>query len=92
MFNVSPEAIAITKRFFIALDVLIGQRKLKSLNSFAKKYNINYWNLCTLRNEPERRVLKIEYITCLIKDYNISPWYILFGTGNIFSQTTTDIL
>lgn len=83
MLNVSPEAIAITKRFFLAIDILILQKKLRGMNSFAKKYNINYWNLYTLRKEPERRILKVEYIAYLVKDYEISPWYILFGTGGI---------
>lgn len=79
----TTEATAITKRFFLAIDVLIMQRKLRGLNSFAKKYDINYWNLYTLRKEPEKRVLKIEFVANLIKDFDVSPEYILFGTGQI---------
>lgn len=79
----TPEAIAITKRFFFAIDFLIVKRELRGLNSFAQKYDINYWNLCTLRKEPERRVLKVEYIAYIVKDFNISVDYLLFGVGSI---------
>lgn len=83
MINVSSEGAAITKRFFHAIDVLIVQRKMRGLNTFAQKYNINYWNLCTLRKEPERRILKVEYVSFLVRDFGVSPTYILLGVGNI---------
>lgn len=86
MLNISEEAIAITKRFFLAIDVLITQRKIRGLNSFAQKYNINYWNLCTLKKEPERRVLKVEYISYLVRDFKISPKYLLLGVGTMFEE------
>ena len=85
MLKISNEAILITKRFFFAIEILILLGKLKSVNSFTTKYNINYWNLCTLRNEPERRILKVEYLYYLVTDYNISAKYLLTGIGNIFA-------
>ena len=85
MINVSSEGAAITKRFFHAIDVLIVQRKMRGLNTFAQRYNINYWNLCTLRKEPERRVLKVEYVSFLVRDFGVSPTYILLGVGNIMA-------
>mgnify|MGYP000634153272 CR=1 FL=1 len=86
MRNNSDEAIAITKRFFLAIDILISLRKIRGLNSFAQKYNINYWNLYTLRKEPERRVLKVEYLAYIVGDFNISPNYLLFGIGSMFKD------
>lgn len=85
MINVSSEGAAITKRFFHAIDVLIVQRKMRGLNTFAQRYNINYWNLCTLRKEPERRILKVEYVSFLVRDFGVSPTYILLGVGNIMA-------
>ena len=85
MLNVSSEGAAITKRFFHAIDALIVQRKLRGLNTFAQRYNINYWNLCTLRKEPERRVLKVEYVSFLVRDFGVSPTYILLGVGSIMA-------
>lgn len=85
MINVSSEGAAITKRFFHAIDVLIVQRKMRGLNTFAQMYNINYWNLCTLRKEPERRLLKAEYVAFLVRDFGVSATYILLGVGNIMA-------
>lgn len=84
MLNVSSDGAAITKRFFHAIDVLIVQRKLRGLNTFARRYNINYWNLYTLRKEPERRVLKVEYLAYIVGDFGVSPDYLLFGIGPVF--------
>lgn len=84
MLNVSSDGAAITKRFFFAIDTLIAKKKLRGLNTFAKKYNINYWNLNTLRKEPERRVLKVEYLAYIVSDFGVSPDYLLFGIGSVF--------
>ena len=77
----SPEATEINKRFFLVIDYLVDIKEIRGLNTFAKMHNINYWNLCTVKNEPGRRVLKVEYIAFLAKDFNISLEYILLGNG-----------
>lgn len=86
----SPEAIAITKRFFIAIDYLIATRRIRGLNTFAKKHNINYWNLRTVRDEPEKRVLKVEYVAYIVSDFNVCPEYILFGYGSILKEDSIE--
>lgn len=86
----SPEAIAITKRFFLAIDYLIATRKIRGLNTFAKKYNINYWNLRTVRDEPEKRFLKVEYVAYIVGDFNVCPEYILFGYGSILKEDSME--
>ena len=73
----SPEATAITKRFFLAIDYLIAKREIRGLNTFANMHNLNYWNLYTLRKEP------VDYIAFLAKDFNISLEYLIFGIGSI---------
>lgn len=75
----SSDATEINKRFFLAIDYLVDIKEIRGLNTFTKMHNINYWNLCTVKKEPERRVLKVEYIAYLAKDFNISLEYILFG-------------
>ena len=79
----SPDATEINKRFFLAIDYLVKKKIIRGLNTFAKMHNINYWNLCTVKKEQERRVLKVEYIAYIVKDFNISVDYLLFGVGRI---------
>lgn len=84
--NISKEGIAITKRFFEAIDILKAQKKIRGLQTLTREYNINRWNLITVKKEPEIRVLKPEWIVFLVRDYGISANWILLGTGSMFSQ------
>ncbi len=84
--NISKEGIAITKRFFEAIDILKAQKKIRGLQTLTREYNINRWNLITVKKEPEIRVLKPEWIVYLVRDYGISANWILLGTGSMFSQ------
>lgn len=81
MLNVSDDAIAITKRFFIALDLLREQKKIRGVKTFTNKYNLNYWNMATLKKEPHKRILKPEYIMYLVRDFSVSPMWLLLGEG-----------
>lgn len=84
--NISKEGIAITKRFFEAIDILKAQKKIRGLQTLTREYNINRWNLITVKKEPEIRVLKPEWIVYLVRDYGVSANWILLGTGGMFSQ------
>lgn len=81
MLNVSDDAIAITKRFFIALDLLREQKKIRGIKTFTDKYNLNYWNMATLKKEPHKRILKTEYIMYLVRDFSVSSMWLLLGEG-----------
>lgn len=85
--KISPDGVAITKRFFLAIDVLITQKKIRGLNTFTTMHDINYWNLCTLRSDPSIRVLKPEFLTYLVSDFGISAEWLLTGVGSMFNET-----
>lgn len=87
--QISDEGTAITRRFFLAIDVLIGQRKLRGLQTFTRKYNLNYWNVCTLKKEPEHRVLKSECLAYIVRDFDISAEWLLTGVGSMFKVHPT---
>ena len=40
--NISKEGIAVTKRFFEAIDMLKAQKQMRGLLTFTKAHNINY--------------------------------------------------
>ncbi len=84
--NISKEGIAVTNRFFEAIDMLIAQRRIRGLQTFTNQYGINRWNMITLKGNPENRVLKPEWIVYLVRDFGISPNWILLGKGDMFDD------
>ena len=79
--KIAPEGVAITKRFFLALETLQMQKKIRGLRTFTERYGLNYWNVNTLKAEPERRLLKTECLTYLVRDYGVSAEWLILGTG-----------
>lgn len=84
--NISPEGIAITKRFFEAIEMLKAQKQIRGLQTFTTKYDINRWNLVTVKQNPESSVLKPELIAILVRDFNISAEWIMLGRGGMFNK------
>lgn len=84
--KIAPEGVAITKRFFLALETLQMQKKIRGLRTFTERYGLNYWNVNTLKAEPEKRLLKTEYLTYLVRDYGVSPEWLIMGTGPMFKS------
>lgn len=80
------DALAVNKRFFHTIDVLIRMRRIRGLRTFTAAHNINYWNMCTIRNSPETRNLPVEYLTWIVQDYNVSAEYLLTGIGCMFND------
>ena len=86
IIKIAPEGVDITKRFFMALEFLQAKRTIRGLFTFTERYGINYWNMNTLKAEPERRVLKSECLTYLVRDYGVSAEWLLTGTGPMMKE------
>lgn len=84
--NISEEGMAVTARFFKALGYLKDARRIRGIQTFTKKYNINRWNLYTVRDNSERSILKPEWCTYLVRDYGISAEWLLTGEGSVFKM------
>lgn len=82
--NISKEGIAVTNRFFEAIDMLKAQKKIRGLQTFTKQYDINRWNIISVKQNPEKSVLKPEWIVYLVRDYGVSSEWILLGREPMF--------
>ena len=82
--KISKEGIAITKRFFEAVDMLKAQSRIRGLKTFTRKHNITRTNIANVRKTPDRSVLKPEWIYYLVYDYGVSLEWIIFGEGSMF--------
>ena len=85
--KISQEGVAITKRFFLAIDRLKEEKKIRGLQTFTREYDINYWNINTVKKQPERSVLKPEWLYYLVKNYNVSSEWLITGRGDFYRKT-----
>lgn len=88
--SVSQLGVEITNRFFLAIDIMIKQGKIRSLLQITEMYGINYGNTYSIKKKPETFILKPELIARLCIDFNISAEWILLGKGDIFKKQRTN--
>lgn len=83
--NEPRECLEITRRFFEALDMIKAQKRIRGLQTFTRMYGENYWNFHTLRKEGQR--IKQEWLAYLVRDFDVSPLWLLTGQGGMFTKT-----
>ena len=88
MLKITNTTLEINQRFFAAILMLRRQRKLRGLQSFAKKYGFNVGNLITIKNNNCGAV-KAEQIAILCRDYGISAEWVILGEGEMFTHKTS---
>lgn len=81
--KINQDGVDITKRFFNVIQLLKDQGRL-NLYSYSTTYDINRWNLITIRDNPSISVLKPEYLVPLVNDFEVSAEWLLTGKGKIF--------
>ncbi len=83
--NEPTECLEITKRFFEALDMIKAQKRIRGMQTFTREYGENYWNFHTCRKEGLR--IKQEWLTYLVRDFDVSAEWLLTGRGGMFRKT-----
>lgn len=86
MLNISETALGITDRFFEVIEELKRQKKIRGLQTFTSRHNINYGNMNTLKNNRQIRSMKPEYLAFLSRDYGVSCEWLLLGEGEMFKH------
>jgi hypothetical protein len=84
----TPESQIIVRRFFEALYRLKTDRKIRGKQTFTREYGINRWNLNTLEKEPERDIFQVAWLWYLVRDFGVSPDWLLTGRGEFYENKT----
>ena len=82
----TPDSQTIVKRFFAALYRLKEDKKIRGKQTFTRKYCINRWNMNTLEKEPERDIFQAAWLAYLVRDYGVSPMWLLTGEGDFYQK------
>lgn len=82
----SADSQQIVIRFFGALARLKSDRKLRGKQTFTNRYGINRWNLNTLQKSPSRDIFQAAWLTYLVRDYGVSPLWLLTGEGAFYQE------
>ncbi len=71
----------ITQRFFLALRMLKVSRVIRGKKTFTDRYGINRWNMNSCEKDPSRDLFQLCWLTYLVRDYGVSPLWLLTGEG-----------
>ena len=82
----NEDSIQINRRFFQALRLLKSRRMIRGIKTFTDRYNINRWNMITCEKEPHRDLLKLAWLTYIVRDYGVSARWLILGEGGIFDH------
>ena len=84
--SINADGLAVTERFFKAIDLLTDSRHLRGLQTYTSKYGFNRRNIQHVRESPDNSVLKPEILTPLVRDYGVSGTWLLTGEGSVFQD------
>lgn len=79
----TKDSQAIVARFFQALYYLKSLKVIRGKQTFTRAYGINRWNMNTLEKDMTRDIFQVAWLGYLVKDYGVSPRWLLTGAGNI---------
>lgn len=88
--QLSPQTIAIQERFFHAINTLIESGKLAGMKTFCGDYGLHKAKYTRLRNamlshrETDYRLIDLDGLHFLVKEYKVSADWLLTGRGKMF--------
>ncbi len=80
----TTDSQTISTRFFEALRRLAEYKIIRGRQTFTRRYGINRWNMSTLEKEPTRDSFQLGWLLYLVRDYMISPRWLITGEGSFF--------
>lgn len=85
----NPESQLIVSRFFEALSLLKDMKLIRGEQTFANRYDINRRNLWLLKQDFSRDIFQPCWLSYLVRDYGVSPVWLLLGTGDFLQSKNT---
>lgn len=88
--SVNPEALAITRRFFEALNLAVDNGKFDGIKGFCAAHHLNRVKYATLKNSIDKPVEEMTYkcidvdaLAAICRDFGVSAEWLLLGHGKM---------
>ena len=78
----------IIRRFFEALYRLKDDGKIRGKQTFTREFDINRWNLNSLEKICQWDIFQPAWLSYLVREYKVSPRWLLTGEGDFYEQRT----
>jgi len=82
----SDESIKVIRRFYEAIDKLIETGKIRGIQTFTNKHEINRRNFIFVEKNPQSNMFQIAWLGHLIRDYKVSSRWLMTGEGQMFTE------
>ncbi len=80
----TEQSVKIVLRFFEAIQLLKANKIIRGKQTFTRRYEINRRNFYTCEKQPERDIFQVAWLENLVRDYKVSPLWLLTGQGSFF--------
>lgn len=91
--SINPQAIAIQRRFFEALELAIKLGAINGVKGFCEAHQLNRTKYSHIKNgldkpleETSYKMIDIDALACICTDFGVSPEWLLLGKGKMLCK------
>ena len=82
----TPGSQEIMTRFYIALEALIALKKIRGVNTYCRRNNIDRRNLNAQKKDLDRSIFQLSWLQPMILDYGVNARWLITGEGRMFDD------
>lgn len=82
----TPGSQEIMIRFYSALEALIALKKIRGVNTYCRRNNIDRRNLNAQKKDLDRSIFQLSWLQPMILDYGVNARWLITGEGRMFDD------
>nr|WP_315075412.1 hypothetical protein [uncultured Porphyromonas sp.] len=82
----TPGSQEIMTRFYSALEALIALKKIRGVNTYCRRNNIDRRNLNAQKKDLDRSIFQLSWLQPMILDYGVNARWLITGEGRMFDD------
>lgn len=91
--SINPQAIAIQKRFFQALELAITSGRVNGLKGFCERHDLNRVKYSRIKNDLGKPIREMTYkmidldaLSGICSDFGVNAEWLLLGVGDMLKR------